>query len=327
MEKLNRNEVSWNLLPLPMDGRSLNRYPELDQKRLKSRLAKWLDIDQELIVVTAGGDHLIDVFMQYCLINGYRRIGILYPSFETFFLAAKKYGLEIENLNLDKNFDIDTKGWKRQLEVIDSIVLCSPNNPTGNSLSTPKLENLLRQFTGPCLLDQAYLEFSARSKNLDLRSWVLSRNQTLVLRTFSKYFGLASLRIGYGLASPDLTSPLQKLVGPYPVATSSLACAEVVLGFEAELVKYSGELRKRVQTWTQILNQSGTQVKAYPSEANFILVEMIAENPPILADPEIEKRLRFFESEFGKRFARLTIDLDLYTPELNEKSGVSEVQP
>jgi len=311
---MNRNEVSWNLLKCDT---AINRYPEANQKGLKESLGLWLDINPDQLLITAGGDQLIELFLLNCLLKNKKRIGIMRPSFECFELFAKKFQLEVIPFELDENFDIGQSSWLPLLADIDALILCTPNNPTVNLLNPDRLLNIVNSFKGDLLIDQAYLEFTADYKKFDYQYLCRRRPKTLILRTFSKAFGLAGLRVGYGIASSDLITQIGCLLGPYPVSSVSLDLAKKSLTNWQQILTQMDLLKLKIKKWQNYINEFSPDLFTYPTETNFLLLKTNNFNHPLLLDPEISKRLRKFSGSFGERFARLTVDLNLKDPAWN----------
>ncbi len=311
---MNRNEVSWNLL---RPEEPLNRYPEANQQSLKEALGQWLGTNPKGLLITAGGDQLIELFLLNCLLKNKKKIGIMRPSFECFEVFSKKFQLEVIPFELDQNFDIDLQPWLQKLADIDALILCTPNNPTGNFLNTDRFQKIINTFQGDLLIDQAYLEFTRDFKKFDYQDIVQNRPQTLVLRTFSKAFGLAGLRVGYGIASSDLQIQISQLLGPYPVSNLSLELAQKSLASWQQIMKQMDQLKVKVLRWRNFINELSPELFAYPTETNFLLLKVKNFYHPLLQDPEIKPRLRRFSGAFGETFTRLTIDLNLKDPTWN----------
>jgi histidinol-phosphate aminotransferase len=138
----------------------------------------------------------------------------------------------------------------------------------------------------------------------------------VVLRTFSKAFGLAGLRVGYGIASYDLQEQLSDLMGPYPVSNIGLDLAFKSLDQWPQILLQLNRLKIKVKAWQNLINLSA-DLFSYPTETNFLLLKTNDFNHPLLQDPEINKRLRRFSGTFGQEFTRLTIDLNLKDPTWN----------
>ncbi len=201
----------------------LNRYPDPAAKALRERLARLHGVPQASLLFGNGSDELIALLLT--AFGGGEALCVApRPTFSMYRLCALGQGWKVQELDLDAAFDLDHAFVARVRELRPRLVfLASPNNPTGNALA-PSLVDKLRGLDGTTLvLDEAYAEFGGRS----LLAHAPREEGLVVLRTFSKAWGLAGLRLGYLCARPDLVAELEKLRLPYNlnVLSQALACA------------------------------------------------------------------------------------------------------
>ena len=308
---MNRNEVSWSVVqPSQMLGRT-NLYPGEAKNNLSLRIAEHLRLKPENILITAGGDQLIEIFLLNCLVQGVTTVAIQNPSFSLFKERALLLGLEIIELELDSSFGVDLNEWLLKLSRAQALILCSPNNPTGNCLNSSEIEILFNRFQGKILLDQAYLEFCQEPKQNDFSDLALQKNGSVVLRTFSKAWGLAALRVGYAIGTTETLEQLRPFLTPYNVSQWSLEAAIAALensdAIELNLQKIRiqiGEISRRLASWSSV-------AKVFPSETNFILVELFDFHAFEKKLGIYRDRIRRLPPPMGLTMIRLTIDLEI----------------
>jgi histidinol-phosphate aminotransferase len=195
------------------------------------------------------------------------------PSFGSYEIFAELTKTEIVTVPRNAAKHIDQPALLERLGVgdIDLIMLASPNNPTGECLSIEFIEALLAATDALVLLDQAYIEFAASSKDA---SHLLSEHPNLViLRTFSKAFGLAGIRLGYLLATPEVILELCKVRQPYSVDLFSALLGEAVLD-TSEVMRERAAITASQRDRLALALSELAGVKVYASEANFLLVQL-----------------------------------------------------
>ncbi len=245
-----------------------NHYPDPDQRQLRDTLAGYLNTPAEQIVAGNGSDELIDMILRMFLGPG-ENIVIPTPTFGMYAFSAEVCGGKVKAVPRNEIFDIDIEAT---VAAVDSgtkaIFLASPNNPTGNVASREEILAMLN--TGAVVVvDETYYEFCGQTT----LPMIDDHPNLVVLRTFSKWAGLAGLRIGLGVMHPDIALTMMSMKSPYNV---NLA-AEVAL---LASLKDRPTLLSRVQAivaernrMTALLEQiPGIQV--WPSQANFILCSL-----------------------------------------------------
>ncbi len=245
-----------------------NRYPDPMCTQLVESIAIKENLSRDQVLVSNGSDQLIDMIVRAYCMPDVDRILSFTPGFSMFDYVAQVNRIAIDTLALDDQFDLplaDTLGYidKSDPKIIFAV---SPNNPTGNDLSPDRLLALVKAAPGLVVIDEAYFEFSGRRSYVKLLE---ENDHVIVLRTFSKAYGMAGLRLGYALARPELIEDLKKVRMPYDVdswsqsvALSSLAADELNT---SKIIQARNELRDRLQNLPQVK-------RVYPSDANFLLV-------------------------------------------------------
>jgi|Deesub1362A_J573_1020465.scaffolds.fasta_scaffold00063_87 histidinol-phosphate aminotransferase len=234
-----------------------SRYPHPGYRELKERIAGYVGCSVENVVPAAGASELIKLVVD-AVVEPFDRVIIPMPSYSYYVLASMLRDASI----IFPEFE----GYKIQPEVPYGklIFLCSPNNPTGNMIERKVVEEIVESFNGYVVLDEAYVEFSGKSC-VDM---VESHDNLIVLRTFSKFFGLAGLRVGYAIASQEMASALEKIRSPFSISQTAyfaaiavLKCIDYFMELKARILKERERLRKELSKFFQI----------YPSDANFLL--------------------------------------------------------
>lgn len=248
-----------------------NRYPDPQQKQLKSILAKKKSINQSQILLGNGSDEVLDLlFRAFCEPNQ-DNIITLPPTYGMYGVLADLNAIENKEVLLTNDFEPNVDEiLKAVSENTKIIFLCSPNNPTGNSFSDESVLKIIKNFDGLVVIDEAYIDFSSKE------SWLSELNEfpnLVIIQTLSKAFGLAGLRIGIVYASEEIISILNKIKPPYNLNTASQEIAIKKLSqntLTAQVKKIVSEREKIIKSLQSI--NFITQI--FPSDANYILVKV-----------------------------------------------------
>ena len=249
---------------------SLARYPSLYSAHLRDAVLRYADLSGVPgvgVVTGCGSDDVLDSAMRAFGAPG-SRITFAAPTFSMIPTFARLNGLEVVALPLTDRFDVDAE------RLVDSgaaiTYLCTPNNPTATALSRETVEYVASHARGLVIIDEAYAEFAPET----FVGLVARHERLLVARTFSKAFGLAGLRVGYGIASDDVVSLVQRARGPYKVnamaeraALASLGESEDALGWVRRHASLAVEMRERLSDGLRAIG-----LEPLPSAANFVLV-------------------------------------------------------
>ncbi len=217
-----------------------NRYPEFLPEQLRTAVAGHIGVHDEQVVLGAGAT---GVAMQilHALTRPGDRIVLGYPTFDGYSIIAQMAGLTVLNVPLDKDGHHDLAVMAEAAARARVVVLCRPHNPTGTVEPAADVRRFLRRVPDDTvvLLDEAYIEFVAPQLRMDGPDLVRRFPNILVLRTFSKAYGLAGLRIGYGFGSPELARILWKMQLPFGIGITGLVA--VAASYDAE-----DQLRQRI---------------------------------------------------------------------------------
>jgi histidinol-phosphate aminotransferase len=274
--RLNANESPWRT-PGDNTERGLNVYPPPRPTVLQAKLADYYGIEQRQILVTRGSSEAIDVLIRGFCAAGRDKILMCPPTFDMYRLYAGIQNAEIVRVPLlrERNFALDTDKVIAAVDAQTKIVfICSPNNPTGQSMARDDVERICRELSGRALvvIDEAYHEFAAAGDFLDLRN---KYEHVVLLRTLSKFVSLAGVRCGLVVAAPELIDFLQVVLPPYTFPTPSIELVQQALSRDS--LRVSEErvvlLKRERARLAASLNDVPDVVRVYPSDANFILVK------------------------------------------------------
>jgi histidinol-phosphate aminotransferase len=273
--KLDQNE---NPYELPADlkeqvvarvlRRPWGRYPEFIPAAMIKTLSKFTGWPEEGILVGNGSNELIQASLSVTLGPG-RRIAVPQPTFTLYKLMATTLQAQVtEVFQKPDSLTFDVDELLEAARTSDVVVVCTPNNPTGDVLDRDALVALLKSAKGLVLVDEAYHEFSEQTA-LPL---LAKHPKLVVLRTFSKAMSMAGLRFGYMMAHPEIAREVYKSKLPYNVNIFTLAAAEIVIEHREALDQNIARLiRERDRVFAEL--QKRPAVQAFPSRANFILIK------------------------------------------------------
>jgi len=273
--RLNANESPWRA-PGDTTERGLNVYPPPRPTMLTAKLAAHYGIDQAQILVTRGSSEAIDVLIRGFCSAGRDSILITPPTFDMYRLYATIQNAAIKRVPLlaNKDFALDADAVLAAIDSTTKIVfLCSPNNPTGQSLARADVERVCRETAGRTLvvLDEAYHEFAEAEDFAELRQ---RYEHVVLLRTLSKFVSLAGVRCGLLIAAPQIIEFSQNVLPPYTFPTPSIE--HVIRALSTDSLRVSEErvalLKRERARLSTALAQLPQVLKVYPSDANFVMV-------------------------------------------------------
>ena len=250
----------------------VNRYPDPQQRGLKAILAEQKGIKEENILLGNGSDEVLDLLFRAFCEPKQDNIITLPPTYGMYKVLSGINMVENKEVLLTHDFQPNVE---EILKTIDSntklLFICSPNNPTGNSFSTKKIEELLNLFNGLVVIDEAYIDFSSEE------SWTskLSEFPNLIItQTLSKAYGMAGIRLGICISSAEIIAVVNKIKPPYNVNQLTQDKATLrVLDRDAVKNEVSQILTERAKLEEALKTVSFVE-KIYPSDANFILAKV-----------------------------------------------------
>ena len=249
-----------------------NRYPDPLQRELKALIAPLKGVKVENIFLGNGSDEAIDlVFRAFCR-PGVDNVVAIDPTYGMYQVCAEVNDVEYRKILLDVYYQFKASSLLSAIdENTKAIFVCSPNNPTGNSLCRKEMESLLNRFDGLVIVDEAYIDFSSEPSMLkDLDKYP----NLIVLQTFSKAWGCAAIRLGMAFASPEIIAIFNKIKYPYNVnrltqeeAIKVLQHPETIKGWVNTL------LEERARVMEEFVKLPCC-VRVFPTDANFFLAKV-----------------------------------------------------
>ncbi len=248
-----------------------NRYPDPMQWKIKDKLSVIKQVPVDQIFLGNGSDEPIDLLFRCFCQPGVDEVIVFPPTYGMYEVSANINNVHLSKVPLTREFQLDLEALESAIKPNTKIIwICSPNNPSGNSIHREDVEMVLNNFDGLVVVDEAYINFS-RQKSLvsDLADYP----NLVVLQTLSKAWGLAGLRVGMAFASPAIVAYLNKVKPPYnisePVQELALKALDEI-GQVNDMILQLVASRKQME---EELARSSSVVRIFPSDANFLLVE------------------------------------------------------
>lgn len=248
-----------------------NRYPDPLQWKIKEKLSAIKQVPVEKIFLGNGSDEPIDLLFRCFCEPGLDQVIICPPTYGMYEVSANINNISLNRVPLTANFQLDLPALEEAIRPNTKIIwICSPNNPSGNSIDRQDIEMVLNNFDGLVVIDEAYINFSRQ------RSFVTDLNDypnLVILQTLSKAWGLAALRLGMAFASPEIIGYLNKVKPPYNI---SQPVQDLVLNALDEVGQVNDMIRVLVDERKKLeadLLQCDQVLIVYPSDANFLLVK------------------------------------------------------
>ncbi len=325
--KLDANENPYGMPPRARERLAAldygHIYPDPESRILRKKLSDVFEIPMENILAGAGADELIDLILRLTLNPGERVINCP-PTFSYYDTVAEVNDLVQVQVPRRPDFSLDLEGIRAAVDVGAKVIfLANPNNPDGSLIPPEDLAEVL-ELPLLVVLDEAYMNFAP--SNTSLIREVRQRDNLIVLRTFSKWAGLAGIRLGFGVFPKEIIEQLQKIKPPYNV---SVAASEAGLG--------ALEDRDLLETWRDaiVAERDGLYevlahipwLRPYPTQANFILCKVLGKNAGVLKN-ELAQRgilVRYFNKSGLQDHIRISIG----KPEDSDRllKALREVQP
>ena len=251
----------------------LNRYPDPYQSALKQKLAELKDVKVNNIFVGNGSDEVIDLAFRIFCSPGFDKTITFSPTYGMYDVSAAINNVELVKLPLNQDFQIDLEKLKPYFNdnSIKLMFICSPNNPTGNLMNRSDIEFILNNFNGIVIIDEAYIDFA---KADSLISLIGNYNNLIVSQTFSKAWGLAAARVGLAYANDEIITLYNKVKPPYNVSKINQQAAIKALDNYKTYKKMLALIINEKERLKSELQEIKMIKKIYPSDANFLLLEV-----------------------------------------------------
>ncbi|WP_286778478.1 MULTISPECIES: histidinol-phosphate transaminase [Sphingobacterium] len=249
-----------------------NRYPDPLQHQVKAKLSKIKGVPSENIFLGNGSDEAIDILYRAFCTPGVDNVILVPPTYGMYEVSANINDVAFKKVNLTADYQLDLDGIANAIDAHTKLIfICSPNNPTGNSIRRQDIETILNNFQGLVVVDEAYINFSAvKSFTQELAEYP----NLVVLQTLSKAWGLAALRLGMAFASKEIIAVYNKIKPPYNI---NQATQDIVLEALDQVDQVNDWIKETVaereKLVRELLELDYVQ-NITPSDANFILVKM-----------------------------------------------------
>ena len=249
-----------------------NRYPDPYQQKLKDKLAFVKQIAANQIFIGNGSDECIDILFRTFCEPGKDNISICPPTYPMYEVSANINDIAIQKAPLLSDYQLNLAHIEQLVNPNTKIIwICSPNNPTGNSLDRIDIETILNHFEGIVVVDEAYINFS---KQKSFVQSLIDYPNLVVLQTLSKAWGLAGLRLGMCFASPQVIGFMNKVKAPYNIniVTQELALQALdEVGQVNDMIKLLVDMRIAL---AEVIGSMPHVIQVFPSDTNFILVKI-----------------------------------------------------
>ena len=249
-----------------------NRYPDPYQKKVKEKLAFIKQIKAEQILLGNGSDECIDILFRTFCEPGKDNIIVCPPTYPMYEVGANINNIEIKSAPLLPNFQLNVAHIEQLVNERTKIIwICSPNNPTGNSIDRIDIETILNHFNGLVVIDEAYINFS---KQKSFAQSLIDYPNLVVLQTLSKAWGLAGLRLGMCFADEAIIKYMNKVKAPYNI---NIVTQELVLtaldevGQVNDMIEHLVDMRIAL---AEVIKSMPQVQEVYPSDTNFLLVKI-----------------------------------------------------
>jgi len=266
----------------------LNRYPDPYQRELKAAISKIKGVPEENIFLGNGSDEIIDLCFRIFCNPGSDKALTFSPTYGMYEVSAAINDVKLVKVSLSDDFQIDGKSVHQTIKdpAIKLIFICSPNNPTGNSMQVFEMESIISGFGGIVVIDEAYIDFSEQAS---LKNMISRFNNLIVMQTFSKAMGLAAARIGMAFMDTALTGYFNKMKPPYNISSpNQKAALKCLTRFELLKNKIS-LIKKERKRLAYELEKISIIEKVFPSDSNFLLVK--TRNADLIYSELIENKI------------------------------------
>jgi len=250
----------------------VNRYPDPLQRKLKTALSEIKGVKPDQILLGNGSDEVLDLIFRAFCEPGQDEVILLPPTYGMYGVLAQLNNIRAHAVSLNTDFELDLEAITAKVDKKTKVIfVCSPNNPTGNSIPLSQIEALLKRFKGLVVVDEAYVDFAEQTSALSLLD---AYPKLMICQTFSKAYGLAGIRLGIGFADPLIISYLNKIKPPYNINILTQKAAIASLKQKKAVEQQVKELIAERQNMEKALLNFNFVRKIFPSNANFLLIQV-----------------------------------------------------
>jgi histidinol-phosphate aminotransferase len=249
-----------------------NRYPDPHQQSLREKISRIKGIAPSHIFLGNGSDEAIDILFRAFCEPRLDNVIVCPPTYGMYEVSARVNDVEVRKVPLSADFQLDLEALEAAIDEHTKIIwLCSPNNPTGNSIDRTDIGMVLNNFDGLVVIDEAYVNFSRRRSFIpDLADYP----NLVILQTLSKAWGLAALRIGMAFTSQDIIGVMNRIKPPYNISEASQQLASEALDEVEQVNEMIRVLVDERALLAEQLERIPVVLQVFPSDANFLLVRV-----------------------------------------------------
>jgi histidinol-phosphate aminotransferase len=249
-----------------------NRYPDPHQQSLREKISRIKGIAPSHIFLGNGSDEAIDILFRAFCEPRLDNVIVCPPTYGMYEVSARVNDVEVRKVPLSADFQLDLEALEAAIDEHTKIIwLCSPNNPTGNSIDRTDIGMVLNNFDGLVVIDEAYVNFSRRRSFIpDLADYP----NLVILQTLSKAWGLAALRIGMAFASQDIIGVMNRIKPPYNISEASQQLASEALDEVEQVNEMIRVIVDERALLAEQLERIPAVLQVFPSDANFLLVRV-----------------------------------------------------
>lgn len=278
--RLSANENAWGTSPkvaqaiLDWGVKDANRYPDSEMTALRQTIASGLNVAPDTLVFGDGLDEIIQLLSR-TLLSPDDEVILTQPTFSEYALHAEIEGAKIVDVPVDSNGTTDLAGMLAAITPATSMVwLCNPNNPTGTYVTHQAIAEFMSKVpqTVTVIVDEAYIDFVTAEKQASVTDLLPQFDNLVVLRTFSKAYGLANFRVGFAVVAPQLAKILQTVRLPYNLSTFAEIAAEAAYSDQQFVQQVVETIADERQKWLSFFKELG--LLYYPSQANFVFFKI-----------------------------------------------------
>ncbi|MBI5010502.1 MAG: histidinol-phosphate transaminase [Bacteroidia bacterium] len=251
----------------------LNRYPDPYQKELKKAISSYKSVPEENIFLGNGSDEIIDLCFRVFCRPGIDRALTFTPTYGMYEVSASVNDVEVVKVPLTPSFQIDIPRVDPFLtdKTLKLIFICSPNNPSGNNMNYADVEYIVSKSESIVVIDEAYADFSDKPSCVKLLE---KYPNLIVMQTFSKAFGLASVRVGMAFTSSLIVQYFNKIKPPYNISTINQKAALSRISKSFDVTKEVRKIKSEKEKLVSEISKLDLTMMIYPSDANFLLVKV-----------------------------------------------------
>ncbi len=250
-----------------------NRYPDPLQSEIKQKIAEMNCVEPTEIFIGNGSDEAIDLLFRIFCEPRLDNILICPPTYGMYEVSAEINDVKIKRVNLTEDFQLDAKKIRETVDANTKLLfICSPNNPTGNSMRREAILEIAATFCGIVVVDEAYIHFSSEKS---LINEIKNFPNLVILQTFSKAWGLAGLRVGFAFANAEIIKLFNKVKPPYNISEIAQKAILDALKNREKVEKTIWKIISERKNLTENLRELTFITKIYPTDANFILVKTV----------------------------------------------------